>query len=274
MMELIVFQGVSLATSNVQLVEGYLAWKWGIQSSLPVGHPYISTNPNTTIVLQNAGTINSDNFNNLTITSSNRVRIPVPLEYRDILSNVSTTSVTTTIVTSATTYRITNASFSGITVPTTLATTDTGVFWSFLNTTTSNLSVTITGTGDIASPYTMLATGTTVIRWNGSNYFATQDRALTPLLIQEISGTSLTLAASNYNNYFYMTNTGFNAMTLPASTATSNGGNFWSIRNATAGNLSITLTNTLTLASPLVIPSGNSATLAISGVNANTILLF
>jgi len=97
----------------------------------------------------------------------------------------------------------------------------------------------------------------------------------TPIMIvQEVSGTSLTLGSSNYNTYFYITDSAFNAVTLPATTATSAGGSFWSLRNATAGNLSITLTNTLTLVSPLVIPSGNSTTLTISGVSANTILLF
>jgi hypothetical protein len=31
--------------SNFQQVEGYLAWKWGIQSSLPASHPYKSASP-------------------------------------------------------------------------------------------------------------------------------------------------------------------------------------------------------------------------------------
>ena len=31
--------------SNRQLIEGYLAWKWGLQASLPVGHPYKSAAP-------------------------------------------------------------------------------------------------------------------------------------------------------------------------------------------------------------------------------------
>lgn len=35
----------ALSTSNRNIVEGYLAWKWGIQSTLVAGHPYISAAP-------------------------------------------------------------------------------------------------------------------------------------------------------------------------------------------------------------------------------------
>jgi hypothetical protein len=35
----------STNTTTRQLIEGYLAWKWGLQGSLPVGHPYISAAP-------------------------------------------------------------------------------------------------------------------------------------------------------------------------------------------------------------------------------------
>lgn len=34
-----------LDTTNRQLVEGYLAWKWGLQGSLPSNHPYKNTPP-------------------------------------------------------------------------------------------------------------------------------------------------------------------------------------------------------------------------------------
>ena len=32
----------STFNSNRQIVEGYLAWKWGLQTSLPSDHPYNS----------------------------------------------------------------------------------------------------------------------------------------------------------------------------------------------------------------------------------------
>ena len=34
-----------LGTTDRQIVEGYLAWKWGLQGSLPAGHPYKSVAP-------------------------------------------------------------------------------------------------------------------------------------------------------------------------------------------------------------------------------------
>jgi hypothetical protein len=42
--EVIIFKSV-LSTTNRQLVEGYLAWKWGLQANLPAGHPYLSASP-------------------------------------------------------------------------------------------------------------------------------------------------------------------------------------------------------------------------------------
>lgn len=40
--EIIGYNG-NLSTSNRQQIEGYLAWKWGLQSSLPANHPYKSS---------------------------------------------------------------------------------------------------------------------------------------------------------------------------------------------------------------------------------------
>ena len=42
--ELLIFNSL-LSTTNQQLVEGYLAWKWGTQSLLPSGHPYKNAAP-------------------------------------------------------------------------------------------------------------------------------------------------------------------------------------------------------------------------------------
>ena len=48
MYELLQYDGI-LTTTQRQQVEGYLAWKWGIQASLPGSHPYASINPNPTV---------------------------------------------------------------------------------------------------------------------------------------------------------------------------------------------------------------------------------
>jgi hypothetical protein len=42
--EVITFS-TDLTTTNRQKVEGYLAWKWGLQSTLPSNHPYRNTAP-------------------------------------------------------------------------------------------------------------------------------------------------------------------------------------------------------------------------------------
>jgi len=44
MSEVLLFNRV-LTTSEFTSVEGYLAWKWGLQSSLPSNHPYFSAKP-------------------------------------------------------------------------------------------------------------------------------------------------------------------------------------------------------------------------------------
>ena len=45
--ELIIYSN-SLTTPDRQQVEGYLAWKWGLQASLPANHPYKNASPTTT----------------------------------------------------------------------------------------------------------------------------------------------------------------------------------------------------------------------------------
>jgi hypothetical protein len=34
-----------LSTTNRQILEGYLAWKWGLRTSLPTNHPYYNASP-------------------------------------------------------------------------------------------------------------------------------------------------------------------------------------------------------------------------------------
>ena len=41
----VLIYNVALTDTQRQLVEGYLAWKWGLQASLPADHPYKSAGP-------------------------------------------------------------------------------------------------------------------------------------------------------------------------------------------------------------------------------------
>jgi len=92
------------------------------------------------------------------------------------------------------------------------------------------------------------------------------------LPVYVVSSTSQTLS-ENSNSYFYVTNSAFSSITAPSTTSTADGGTFWTFKNATSSYLSVTLTNTLSLSSPLVIAPSNSITLTISPVSNNTLLL-
>jgi len=43
-----IFYNRTITTIERQQVEGYLAWKWGLQASLPANHPYKNSSPTTT----------------------------------------------------------------------------------------------------------------------------------------------------------------------------------------------------------------------------------
>jgi hypothetical protein len=88
------------------------------------------------------------------------------------------------------------------------------------------------------------------------------------------SSNALVLNLSELGYYYYLTNNTLSAITLPANTvAATNGGGFWTLRNATGQVMSFTLANTLTLTSPLVIQQSNAATLVVSPNSNDTILL-
>jgi hypothetical protein len=46
MREVLMFSG-NMTTTDRQSIEGYLAWKWGLQSTLPLGHPFAASTPGT-----------------------------------------------------------------------------------------------------------------------------------------------------------------------------------------------------------------------------------
>lgn len=86
--------------------------------------------------------------------------------------------------------------------------------------------------------------------------------------------SNFSVLLSEVGYYYYLTNTNLAAVTLPATTtAATHGGQYWVLRNATGQVMSLSLINTLTLSSPLVIQPSNAATLVISPEANNTILL-
>jgi hypothetical protein len=76
--ELIVYASTIDSTKRQQ-VEGYLAWKWGLQSNLPSNHPYSSTavplglsGSNTFVVQYNNTNQYATGYNNITYTNNTR----------------------------------------------------------------------------------------------------------------------------------------------------------------------------------------------------------
>lgn len=86
--------------------------------------------------------------------------------------------------------------------------------------------------------------------------------------------TSLTLTTTAYGTYYNITVSAFNRLVLPVSVSSNDGGAFWVLRNNTNATLTITLSNTLALTSPLVIPARNNATLVVDASSNDTIVLF
>ena len=83
------------------------------------------------------------------------------------------------------------------------------------------------------------------------------------------SGTSPAISTSTYGTYYYITHSGFNALTLPTTTAGSTVGSYWVLRNNTSTYLSITVTNNANLSNPLVIPPSNSTTIVVTTASSS-----
>ena len=87
-----------------------------------------------------------------------------------------------------------------------------------------------------------------------------------------VSATSLTLATASAGFYYYLSNSGFSNITLPATVPTT-AGTFWTLRNATSSYLSVTVANNANLATPLILTPSNNTTIvvSVSGTNGATI---
>ena len=91
------------------------------------------------------------------------------------------------------------------------------------------------------------------------------------ILTSNVTGTSATVDfTTNDGTYYYLTNTGFNALTLTFPGNNVAPGSFNAFRNSTATNLSVTLTYSgggSGISSPLTINASNSATIVWNGTS-------
>ena len=175
--ELIVFN-TGLSLSNRQMVEGYLAWKWGLQGNLPINHPYYSATPSAGVA--SAGNMNVDYLGNIQVAPTNNFRILAPTEWRTNMITVSGTSLTiptpTTLLPSsysAALYTLTNTGFNALTLPT-YTSSSPGIFWELYNSTNTNLTISVTYTSGsgLGSSFTLNAGSSTNIYWSGSAFQA------------------------------------------------------------------------------------------------------
>ena len=173
--EVVVFNtGLSLA--NRQLIEGYLAWKWGLQASLPNTHPYYSATPSAGVT--SVGSMTVDTIGNIEVVPTNTFRVLGPTEWRTNMITVSGTSLTIATPTlslpatqSAALYTITNTGFNALVLPT-YTSASPGVFWTLANATASNLTIGVTYTSGsgLGSSITLNANTSVNIYWNGSSF--------------------------------------------------------------------------------------------------------
>lgn len=262
----------ALTTTERQTIEGYLAWKWGAQIYLPVGHPFSTINASSgplgnSVSFLNSGNILTDSNANITIQS---------------LCNlvVSTSASNVNLCNSALTNvaRIQDASGTAL-APSYTFTSDlsTGAYLPAL----SNYAISTVGTerfrvdasGDVG-------VNTTAPRfYNLAPALDVSGAIFGRLPVTLVTGTTFDLATNpdiSANSYFYITNSGFSNLSAPASSyvITSRGGQFYSFKNATSSYLSVTVTNNLNITSPVVIPPSNNMTLVISPLSNQQLLLF
>lgn len=250
--EVLFYKGV-LSTTDRQIVEGYLAWKWGIQANLPAGHPYKSAAPSGS--LNPIGTITSDSLLNLTIAPAYNVRIQSPTEWRYITSNVAGSAVDLTTVTSyfATTYRLTGSAAITVTFPILTR----GAWWTFINAYTGSQVLTFAGTTTgLTSPYS-LAQGASITIYSDSTayYVLTAGAPFTGSTIYLSANTVQAQLISTFN--LTATNASFNTIstnTVQASLVSSQQINTSSIRSvylsSAQGYISSFRTDSLTVGGP------------------------
>ena len=127
----------------------------------------------------------------------------------------------------------------------------------------SGVALNPTQAGFFVKPIRTDNTQTQAIAFNTTTNEVVQSRGV-GIAISTITATSIAPDTTMFGMYYYITNSGFNAINLPASVP-SNAGAFWLIRNNTGTYLSVGITNQTSFTTPQVIPPFNSLTIAVTG---------
>lgn len=83
----ILFYNSVLTLSQRQQVEGYLAWKWGVQTNLPAAHPYYSTTGLASVASVGPAAISYTSVGSVVKSLSTVANLPVFTNYNSVTTN-------------------------------------------------------------------------------------------------------------------------------------------------------------------------------------------
>jgi len=252
---------------NILEIRNYLANKFIIDPSLNVGINVSSINTSFALDVNGASRTQSVSTQQI-VTSSLGVGIAKPYRRLEVLSSM----------------RVYDGTFQTPTIEFIRNTTQGQAFGASANAdwviavstgTYPNMNMYTSYTGTTTNNMTLDYTGKVGINCNTPQYqLDINGISRSCLLLSNLSGTSVTLANSNFGTYFYITNSGFSNIALTG-TPSPAAGWYVSLRNNTTSYLSCTLSGQVssTPASPLVIPPANSVTIAYDNSTSLYVLL-
>jgi len=240
----ILFYNNVLSTSDQQKIEGYLAWKWGLQSYLSAGHPYKSAAPtagtgapgipiSTAISTGAQFTSNTSNF------------------YNPFVNYNASTAYVSTAIGAGNIYMST---FSGSSFSLSTGALVTSSIYAF---TFSSL---------------LTYTSTLLLTAAPNNYWMVDVNGFSRSAVYYSSfatpGTATLTPSTYFGVYYNMTGTGTYTIALAATQPFSNIGKYYSFRNNSANDMIVTITGGTGITSPTTIYSSNSINIMVATTNS------